>query len=153
MPTRYNPGVSSSVILGGAPLGLNADPNVWTAFRFTTPAGPNVSGGITLQIAAITGAVNGSVSNVTVDNVVVSVARAAASWSNYGAGWPGTGGGVPTLQLDANPVLGTTVNALIGNVSGGVAIGGVVEPEGGVDADEQFERGRPLHVAVVVRAE
>ncbi len=117
-------GVSSSVILGGAPLGLNADPNVWTPFRFTTPAGPNVSGGITLQIGAITGAVNGSVSNVTVDDVVVSVDRAAAAWSNYGAGWPGTGG-VPTLQLDANPVLGTTVNALIGNVSGGTAIGGI----------------------------
>ena len=47
-------GTSSSVILGGAPLALNADPDVWTHFSFTTTTGPDVSGGVTLQLTATT---------------------------------------------------------------------------------------------------
>lgn len=66
-------GVSSSVLLGGAPLALNADPNVWTAFSFTTVTGADVSGGVTLQLAAITGADPGSTSQVYFDNVSVTV--------------------------------------------------------------------------------
>ena len=66
-------GVSSAVILGGAPLILNADPNVWTTFNFTTPAGPDVSGGVTLQFGAITGADNASSMLLCVDNISVTV--------------------------------------------------------------------------------
>ena len=55
-------GVSSAVILGGAPLALDPDPTVWTSYSFTTAAGPDVSGGVTLQLAAITGAAVGSTS-------------------------------------------------------------------------------------------
>ena len=40
-----------------------------------------------------------------------------ASWSNYGAGLPGTLG-VPALTTPANPVLGTSVSIDVGNSSG-----------------------------------
>lgn len=39
---------------------------------------------------------------------------ALASWTPYGAGWPGANG-VPSLTLSANPVLGTTVDVQVGN--------------------------------------
>jgi len=66
-------GVSASEILGGAPLALNADPNVWTSFSFTTTAGPDVSGGVTVQFGAITAAAGGSTSLLCVDNLSVIV--------------------------------------------------------------------------------
>ncbi len=44
---------------------------------------------------------------------------AVASWNNYGAGYPGTGG-IPGISLDADPVIGTTVNAMIDNSFGSV---------------------------------
>ena len=40
---------------------------------------------------------------------VVKFAGCPASWSNYGTGVPGFVG-IPTLELDGNPVIGTTVN-------------------------------------------
>lgn len=40
-----------------------------------------------------------------------------ASWSNYGAGWPGTLG-VPHLLCSAPPVIGTQFDVLAGNSSG-----------------------------------
>ena len=113
-------GVSKSEILGGGPLALDPDPAVWTSFSFTTTLGPDVSGGVTLQLAAITGAAEGSVSDVCFDNVSVTVTRLSASWANYGMGWPGTNG-VPTLELDAVPALGQTVNVLMGSSSGATA--------------------------------
>jgi hypothetical protein len=63
-------GTSSALILGGAPLNLTGS---YQTFSFTTVAGPDVSGGITLQLAAITGAITGSVSEMTIDDVSVSV--------------------------------------------------------------------------------
>lgn len=41
----------------------------------------------------------------------------SASWQNYGSGHPGTLG-VPTLTLDADPVLGTSPNVQVGNSLG-----------------------------------
>lgn len=74
-------GVSAAEILGGGPLALNADPMVWTTFSFTTTAGPDVAGGVTLQFAAICGAVVDCVSDVYFDNVSVSaVPVPAALW-------------------------------------------------------------------------
>lgn len=67
-------GTSSAEILGGGPLGLNPDSMVWTSFSFTTTAGPDVSGGVTLQFAAVTGGVAGSFADVFIDNVVIDVA-------------------------------------------------------------------------------
>ncbi|MEM7573191.1 MAG: proprotein convertase P-domain-containing protein, partial [Bacteroidota bacterium] len=67
-------GVSSAALLGGAPLGVTF--NDWTPFEFTVTAGPDVSGGITLQFAAITGADAGSVMNLFIDNVSVTIESA-----------------------------------------------------------------------------
>jgi hypothetical protein len=67
-------GVSRAVLLGGAPLNIN--PNTWTHFSFTTAAGPDVSGGVTLQLTATTGAAAGSAAQVFYDNASVTVDRA-----------------------------------------------------------------------------
>jgi hypothetical protein len=54
---------------------------------------------------------------------VIVVARdRPSSWSNYGEGWPGTGG-VPLLSLDAAPVIGTTVDLVADNSAGQSTIG------------------------------
>ena len=55
----------------------------------------------------------------------VSVTR-GATWANYGAGYPGTGGAIPTLALDRNPQLGAHVLVSFGNTSGTAAITMVV---------------------------
>jgi|WetSurMetagenome_2_1015567.scaffolds.fasta_scaffold359711_1 hypothetical protein len=69
-------GVSKSQILGGAPLiPLIGTPNTWFHFSFTTTLGTNVSGGVTLQLSATTGADAGSIAQVTYDNVSVTVDR------------------------------------------------------------------------------
>ena len=64
-------GVSKSEILGGAPLAINADPDVWTTFNFVTTLGADVSGGVTLQLGATNGP--GNPTNMWYDNVSVSV--------------------------------------------------------------------------------
>ncbi|MFT5424594.1 MAG: hypothetical protein ACI89L_002390, partial [Phycisphaerales bacterium] len=53
-------GTSKSEILGGAPLFAPSD--VWTFYSFTTTAGPDVGGGVTLQLTSTTGAIIGSTS-------------------------------------------------------------------------------------------
>jgi hypothetical protein len=45
-----------------------------------------------------------------------------ATWSNYGAGFPGTNG-VPSLTASTNPVLGTTITIDLGNSLGNWTIG------------------------------
>ena len=57
-------------ILGGAPLGLNADPTVWTSFSFSGTAGPNTES-LTLQLEAVTG--GGNLANVFYDNISIVV--------------------------------------------------------------------------------
>lgn len=64
-------GVSKAEILGGAPLAINGDPNVWTSFSFTTTLGPDVSGGVTLQLGAVNGAVAGETTTMWFDNVSI----------------------------------------------------------------------------------
>lgn len=82
-------GVSASQILGGAPLMLNANPDVWTHFSYTVTAGPIVTGGVTLQLTATTGAAQGSFAQVCYDNCSVtvegSVATESTTWSNVKA--------------------------------------------------------------------
>jgi hypothetical protein len=78
-------GVSASEILGGAPLALNPDPEVWTTFSFTTTTGPDVSGGVTLQLTATTGGDPASTADVYYDNasvvVDVTVSTDTTSWA------------------------------------------------------------------------
>lgn len=71
-------GTSSSEILGGAPLALNANPDVWTTFNFVTVAGPDVSGGVTIQFGAATAAIPTSAMTLCIDNVSVSVEGAVS---------------------------------------------------------------------------
>ncbi|MEL6427590.1 MAG: hypothetical protein AAFP22_00950 [Planctomycetota bacterium] len=66
-------GVSMAEILGGGPLPIT---DQWQSFCFTTTAGPDVAQGVTFQLGAITGAVDGSISMVTVDDVSVSIESA-----------------------------------------------------------------------------
>jgi hypothetical protein len=63
-------GTSSSEILGGGPLPLTIDN--YQMFNFTTVAGPDVSGGVTLQFAVSTGAAPGSTSLLFIDDVSVT---------------------------------------------------------------------------------
>ncbi len=62
-------GVSSSEILTGAPLNLTGS---WQSFSFTAAAGPDVSGGLTLQFAVVNGANNGSLAQVFLDDVAIT---------------------------------------------------------------------------------
>ena len=71
-------GTSSSEILGGGPLALPGDGS-YASFNFVVPAGPDVSGGVTLQFNAATGAVAGSTAQLWVDNVSVSIVPEPAS--------------------------------------------------------------------------
>ncbi len=66
-------GVSASEILGGGPLALDADPEVWTSFTFTTTTGPDVGGGVTLQLTATTAADPASMADVYYDNISMVV--------------------------------------------------------------------------------
>jgi MYXO-CTERM domain-containing protein len=77
-------GTSSAQILGGAPLFASA--TEWTFYQFTTFAGPDVSGGVTLQFTATTGAVLGSTSQLLIDDVSVSVVPAPGAMALLGLG-------------------------------------------------------------------
>ena len=65
-------GTSSAQILGGGPLALDSDPNVWTDFEFVVPISADVSGGITLQLTATTGGA-GSSADVYYDDVSIVI--------------------------------------------------------------------------------
>jgi hypothetical protein len=84
-------GTSASEILGGGPLALNADPAVWTSFSFSGTTGPDVSGGVTLQLTATTGGATGSLADIFYDNIVIDVTAVpipAAVWL-FGSGLVG----------------------------------------------------------------
>jgi len=66
-------GVTATMLLGGAPLGLNADPDVWTTFSFTPVAANDVSGGITLQLLASCAPIAGCRADVYFDDVSITV--------------------------------------------------------------------------------
>jgi hypothetical protein len=64
-------GTSKSVFLGGGPL----FPRVWTHYSFDTILGPDVSGGVTLQLKIANGAFDNAFAELWVDNASVSVMR------------------------------------------------------------------------------
>ena len=79
-------GVSKAEILGGAPLAINPDPNVWTSFTFTGTTGPDVGGGVTLQLGATNGPAAGTF--MVYDNIIIDVTAVpvpAAVWL-FGSG-------------------------------------------------------------------
>jgi len=66
-------GTSSAEILGSAPLFPPPLSSAFQTYTFTATAGADVSGGVTLQFNAATGAIDGSFSTLAIDNVSVSV--------------------------------------------------------------------------------
>ncbi len=76
-------GVSDSVLLGGTPLALT---DQWQVFNFSLAAGPDVSGGVTLQFASVTGADPSSVMVLFIDDVSVSFIPAPGSLAMLGLG-------------------------------------------------------------------
>ena len=65
-------GVSQNLILGSGPLALTSD---FQTFNFAPITGSDVSGGITLQFAVVTGGDAGSTAQLIVDDVSISVVR------------------------------------------------------------------------------
>ncbi|MGB5333722.1 MAG: family 16 glycosylhydrolase [Woeseiaceae bacterium] len=66
-------GTSSSQILGGGPLTLDADPNVWSDFSFVIPITTDVSGGVTLQLTGTTGGDAASFADVYYDDISIVI--------------------------------------------------------------------------------
>lgn len=77
-------GTSSNEILGGGPLFQLNDQ--WQTLNFSTVAGSDVSAGITLQFAAVTGGAPGSTSVLFIDDVVITVIPTPASAALLGLG-------------------------------------------------------------------
>ncbi len=76
-------GTSANQILSGGPLALTS---AYQAFAFTVVTGPDVSGGVTLQFNAATGAVTGSTAQLFIDNVSVRTIPEPASMALLGLG-------------------------------------------------------------------
>ena len=76
-------GTSAAEILGGGPLAIT---DQYQTFNFTTFAGPDVSGGVTFQIGAVTGADPSSTAVLFFDDVSVTVIPAPASAALLGLG-------------------------------------------------------------------
>lgn len=76
---------------------------------------PGFAGLDTFAVAASDGS---SESNLA----TVSISR-GATWSNYGAGYPGTNDVVPSFTLDHAPQFGTTITATLGNSAGVATLG------------------------------
>jgi uncharacterized protein (TIGR03382 family) len=76
-------GVSKSQILGGGPLALTGS---YQIFNFVTTAGDDVSGGVTLQFAAVTGADTGSVAVLFIDDASVTIIPAPGALAIFGLG-------------------------------------------------------------------
>jgi hypothetical protein len=84
-------GTSASVILSGGPLNGAANfgdfsTGNWRSFSFNAVTGPNVSGGVTVQFNAATGAFAGSTSQLYVDNLRVVVVPEPATVGTLVAG-------------------------------------------------------------------
>ena len=75
-------GVSKAEILSGGPLEPTAG---WTTYSFTTTLGPDVSGGVTLQLKASCGPVEGCGVDVFVDNVSIVLGTGGAGGAGGGA--------------------------------------------------------------------
>ena len=93
-------GTSAAVIFGGGPLALNVDPDIWTSFSFTTVAGPDVSGGITLQLNSTIGGATGSIADIFFDNVKIIDEDASLSVNDNTFN-------AQNLKLYPNPALNT----------------------------------------------
>jgi hypothetical protein len=72
---------------------------------------PGFAGDDRFTFAAFDGLIDSNLGTVTVTR--------GASWANYGVGFPGTAGAIPAFTASAAPVLGRSIDLVIGNTSGG----------------------------------
>ncbi len=96
-------GTSKNEILGGGPL---FPTGAWTSYEFTVTTGPDVSGGVTLQLAAVCGAVEGCSVNAYFDDISITV-------EGGGAGTCQEGVCVPSAECVANADCPATGNECI----------------------------------------
>src|SRR6056297_2380595 len=94
-------GTSKAELLGGGPLTPTAD---WVTYSFDTTLGPDVSGGVTLQLKASCGAVEGCGVDVFFDNVSIVVGGTDGNGGTGGAD-PGTVPDVVIYSSSAPPDL------------------------------------------------
>jgi hypothetical protein len=66
-------GTSKAEIYTGGPIFPDADPNVWTPYSWNTTLGPDVSGGVTLQLKVGCGGVEGCGADIFFDNVTITI--------------------------------------------------------------------------------
>ncbi len=132
-------GVSHAEILGGAPLALTTS---WQTFTFSTTAGNDVSGGITLQFAAVTGGATGSTIDLFIDDVSVTATPNVVALEPYYQDFEGLDQADPSaLSNDgwlvfANVFDGTTGGYLYGYgpfpaPNGGPAFSAITNGQGG----------------------
>ena len=76
-----------SGILSGGPLFPNADPDVWTHYIFNSVAGPDTSGGVTLQFNSACAPIAGCVADYFIDNVSITADLAAPAVPVPAAVW------------------------------------------------------------------
>lgn len=94
-------GVSMSEFLGGGPIPLTTD---WQSFSYTVTAGPDVTNGVTLQFAAVTGAVAGSFANISIDDVTVETTSGTVL--PFCATSPNSVGAGATMSFTGSPSVG-----------------------------------------------
>lgn len=75
-------GVSGAQLLG--PIFADPNPATWTTHTFVTTAGSDVSGGVSVQLEAVTGGAPGSVSSVSYDNVSVTITPTVVNYPGSG---------------------------------------------------------------------
>ncbi len=78
-------GTSAAEILGGGPIFTSSESDYQT-FTFNTVAGPDVSGGVTLQFVAATGGAQGSTAVLFIDDASVRVIPEPATLALVGLG-------------------------------------------------------------------
>jgi hypothetical protein len=98
-------GVSAAQLFG--PIFADPNPATWTTFTFMTNTGPDVSGGVTVQLEAVTGGATGSVAQVAFDNVSVTIMSTMVTY-------PGSGDDLELTTGVNGPTNGTDVKSAAG---------------------------------------
>jgi len=119
--------IGSSATLGAANTFRG---NVIALASITMGAASSVSGRLIARTAAVTLDTNSI--------VIPATAPSTAAWDNFGIGWPGAGGIIPTLTLSALPVLGTAPNMVVQNVRGTPTFGRLIWGTGPVSLPTLF---------------
>ena len=131
-------GVSGAQLLG--PIFADPNPATWTTHTFNLTAGSDVSGGVSVQVEAVTGGAPGSMTVVSIDNVSVSIMSTMATY-------PGTGDDLE-LETGINGAADTTdVKTAAG---GDTLVVNVSSPGGAFELEPYFLWVQPVSTAAGV---